>query len=93
MSLFDVIRYPIGYPPTIEQLAALPKELYMKWIKASEWARFTEPNEDGDIEFDSYAIENVAGWYRDYIHTRHYGEKDELDLKRLHGIIAEWEEK
>ncbi len=32
MSLFDVIRYPISNKPTKDELAALPGDLYGKWI-------------------------------------------------------------
>jgi len=31
MSLFDVIKYPISHPPTVEELSALPEDLYIKW--------------------------------------------------------------
>ena len=31
MSLFDVIKYPISYPPTVEELNALPETIYNKW--------------------------------------------------------------
>ena len=31
MSIFDVIRYPISWPPTMVELKALPPDLYTKW--------------------------------------------------------------
>lgn len=31
MSLFDVIRYQFSLPPTTEELAAVPKEVFDKW--------------------------------------------------------------
>ncbi len=32
MSLFDVIKYPISYPPTKDQLEALPPKLFTQWM-------------------------------------------------------------
>jgi hypothetical protein len=37
MSLFDVIRYPIGDYPTAEQFKALPRELLIKWMEQTAW--------------------------------------------------------
>jgi hypothetical protein len=37
MSLFHTIKYPISAPPTVEQLEALPKELFKKWAKNCGW--------------------------------------------------------
>lgn len=34
MSLFTIIKYPISDCPTREELAALPKRVYKKWLKA-----------------------------------------------------------
>jgi len=31
MSIFDVIRYPISWPPTKDELAAVPAELRRAW--------------------------------------------------------------
>jgi hypothetical protein len=33
MSIFDVIRYPISWPPTIEELESIPTPLYDAWYK------------------------------------------------------------
>jgi hypothetical protein len=37
MSLFDVIKYPISDIPTVEELEALPKDIWDKWIDESSW--------------------------------------------------------
>lgn len=31
MTLFDVIRYPISDKPTVEELEALPTDVFMTW--------------------------------------------------------------
>ena len=31
MTIFDVLRYPISYPPTAKELAALPRPLILAW--------------------------------------------------------------
>jgi hypothetical protein len=33
MSIFDVIRYPISWPPAVEELDAIPKPLYDRWAR------------------------------------------------------------
>jgi hypothetical protein len=33
MTIFDSIKYPISDPPTEEQLAALPGEVYNEWAE------------------------------------------------------------
>lgn len=33
MSLFDVIKYPISDPPTKEELAAIPNEIFDNWVQ------------------------------------------------------------
>ncbi len=38
MSLFDILRYPISDSPTVEQLKALPTELYREWLKSANFA-------------------------------------------------------
>ncbi len=37
MSLFDVIKYPVGRPATQEQLDALPTDLFERWKKCVNW--------------------------------------------------------
>ncbi len=40
MTIFDVIKYPIGYPPTADQLAALPEPIYEEFCtKIFNWTR------------------------------------------------------
>ena len=33
MTIFDSIRYPISDLPTEEELAAIPRRIYYRWIK------------------------------------------------------------
>ena len=37
MGLFDVLRYPISDQPTVEELAALPRDLYNVWRTSVGW--------------------------------------------------------
>jgi hypothetical protein len=34
MSLFDVLRYPVSIPPTLEQLDRIPDELWLTFSKS-----------------------------------------------------------
>jgi hypothetical protein len=36
MTIFDVLRYPISEVPTLEELEALPGELFNRWVK-KQW--------------------------------------------------------
>lgn len=76
MSLFDVIKYPISFPPTNEQLEALPEKLYRKWIHHPDntWC-------DTDIESSHDPIW-VAMWHRDYPHKTE-------DIELLRKMILE----
>lgn len=87
MSLFDVLRYPISYPPTKAELDALPTELYMKWIMNSDWAQFVRKD-----KVEVYSSRNVSEWYYHNINNSFvFKEQDANDIKRLHSIILEWE--
>jgi len=33
MTIFDTLRYPISIPPTVEELEALPWDLYIHWLE------------------------------------------------------------
>ena len=33
MTIFNVLKYPISYPPTTEELAALPRPLILAWAE------------------------------------------------------------
>jgi hypothetical protein len=37
MSLFTVLKYPISWPPTKEELEALPKEVLDRWVEHNVW--------------------------------------------------------
>ena len=92
MSLFDVIRYPISYPPTKEELDALPTELYLHWIKNSDWSQFIEPDTWEEDQSSMYATSHVSNWYKSNISdSKVFKESDRLDLLRLRSIIEHWD--
>lgn len=33
MSAFDVLKYPISLPPTLEEIMALPEPVYKEWAR------------------------------------------------------------
>ena len=35
MSLFDVIKYPISSPPTLDEFRALPRDLLIQWMSSN----------------------------------------------------------
>jgi hypothetical protein len=84
VSIFDVIRYPISLPPTAEELAALPEDLYTYWIDfhTIDWSRVSE-----DTKYDR---DHVARWM-----SRAYStiSKDEvsIDISKLKKLILEWD--
>lgn len=41
MTIFDVIRYPVSSPAKLEELEAIPDELFVDWLTATRW---NEPN-------------------------------------------------
>ncbi len=55
MSLFDVIRYPISTPPTLEELHQLPNDLYKDWSDVVIAVMFT----NADQEFIKSAGEDM----------------------------------
>lgn len=32
-ALFNALKYPISYPPTVEELEAIPRSLFRLWLK------------------------------------------------------------
>lgn len=82
MSLFDVLRYPISYPPQAEEFAALPESIYNKWIKNSSWSIV-------DTESSSDMIW-VTQWMKRNLNSPSYSEEIISDLKILRKIISEW---
>ena len=85
MSLFDVIRYSISIPPTVEELAALPDALYNVWIRhpTNSWHGV-----------DTESIDDrkwVSSWmYRNF--NSEAQEKIMRDIKLLRKLILEYEE-
>lgn len=81
MSLFDVIKYPIGNPPTYEQLAALPSDLYLEWLKNSNWCSSVDSHNRIGVAAKPF---HVSELYKssDYADIR--------DIKKLRDIIHNW---
>jgi hypothetical protein len=83
MTVFDVLRYPISSPPTVEELEALPEDLYYEWISTSVWRGYPLRNDRA----------HIAIWYiNSYVsETRRYKFGcDEEDLDALRGIIRRY---
>ena len=57
MSLFDVIKYPVSDPPTVEELTNLPIELLLKWLDLSGFSVDYNNN-----VFDEDRKEYLARW-------------------------------
>ena len=95
MSLFDVIKYPISTPPTVEQLSALPKDLFSRWIKTTPWADkkvVTPPIKTQTPQNIEYMCE--------YYDLNQFVEFDsprrthtEIELTLLRKVILEWDDK
>jgi hypothetical protein len=84
MSLFDVIKYPISFPPQRSQLQALPPELYNEWINKSTWQNVSSESR-GDPQW-------VAEWMIAFLDTP--CNKDILhDTDLLRKMIKEWDKK
>lgn len=87
MSLFDILRYPIGSPPTVEQIKALPSALFLLWIHMSDWK--DHYGEDIDREY-------IAVWYQE--HWTSIEEepasfyRDHRDLETLRRLIRDYED-
>lgn len=81
MSLFDVIRYPISDPPTIQEITRLPEDLYLEWINCTTW-RSSEKKLDRS---------HIIGFYS-YIHdgNSYRFEADQEDIDALRGIIRRY---
>ena len=78
MSLFDVIRYPISNPPTLEELQRLPGDLYQEWVSSTGWRA------------DSSDPAWVSSWYKKHIHTAYYESVGPGDLAHLKQLIKDW---
>ncbi len=76
MSLFDVIRYPISDSPTLEQLKALPEDLYTVWIKR---AHFIPEN---------WSHKDIVWYYRPDRRTIN----SDKEIKLLRQMIEEYDE-
>ena len=79
MTIFDVIRYPISYPPTAEELSRLPGDLFEAWRNSSEWSERV-----CDQEW-------IAEWYARYLDTQYFLKADYEDLARLKQMIKDYD--
>jgi hypothetical protein len=70
MSLFDVLRYPISDPPTVEQLEALPRRVFVKWRRKANFSV-------------SASSQMICHWYGSTNRDLHmFPPKEELQLLR-----------
>ena len=37
MTIFDSLRFPVSYPPTAEELDAIPVEILEEWAPPTNW--------------------------------------------------------
>ena len=61
MSIFSVLRYPISDPPTGEELAALPPDLFTDWKLQTTW-RFTYNRQSPKLIADFYLQHTRPSW-------------------------------
>ena len=87
MSLFDVIRYPISWPPREDELAALPQMLYNNWIESSDWRHYS----NNTFVNGNYITRpaHISEWY--LATGIHPGSHDHEDLTRLKQMIKDWD--
>jgi hypothetical protein len=84
MSLFDVIKYPISNPPTLSELAALPRNILASWFKITEWK---------SIDYDDKSISNIFMYYnRDHSRYKDIVKLKTQELQKLRKIIREYDE-
>ena len=38
MSIFDIIKYSVSYPPTHDEMNNLPEDVFKKWKSENGWA-------------------------------------------------------
>jgi hypothetical protein len=69
MSIFDAIKYPISFPPTEEELEALPHSLFRLWAAKVEFSKNATTTE-------------VCLWYKFYGGTFSSQANDEVQLLR-----------
>jgi len=43
MSVLMTIKYPVSNPPTLEQLEAIPKEVFSKWLDTIFYHWYSTP--------------------------------------------------
>jgi hypothetical protein len=79
MSIFAVIKYPISNCPTVEELAALPKDLFDTWKISVHWS-------DTDVVDPNY----ISYWYRAGNSQAKSCRKHDIEM--LRGIIQESDE-
>lgn len=88
MSIFSVLKYPISSPPKAEELAALPRELFIEWIHSSDWKTVKVAHEDH---------QHIADWYKDHwewmtVEKPDRYTRDIKDLEVLRQMVHDWDE-
>lgn len=83
MSLFDTIKYPISDIPTVEELEAIPPNIWWKYVKSKENAdRYSKPK-------DLPALEEYANIVWMVINKK--DKKLKETVRRLRKAIAEYD--
>ena len=96
MSLFDVIKYPISNPPTLEEFRAVPRELLIKWMLSNGFM-FDHINYTGLLTFEEIVEEKEDDApyraFKSYNTYRIDGDVKELEeLAKLRQLIREYDE-
>jgi hypothetical protein len=79
MSLFDVLRYPVSIPPTLEEFQRIPKDLFNKWAQSANWTAWVPGTHDreGMVVFYTGIFDSHD---RTEKNLRHY--RDEIESLR-----------
>lgn len=94
MSLFDVIKYPISIPPTLEELESLPRQLLIDWMKSNGFHFFTANEVDtcAMLEEVAYAPSRAFSYYNNRFLRDSLPERKLLELKQLRQLIRDYNE-
>ena len=83
MSLFDVLKYPIGTPPTVEQICNVPASIFDEWFEHSDW------------KGKGGSKAGIGNWYQQFYFCGEAGlprSVDKQDLELLRKLIEEYDE-
>ena len=82
MTIFQVLRYMPSYPPTLDQLKALPIEIYNMWVNHPKvgWSVCSLDTRNDKVW--------IAEWYK--ANANHQAAGINNDMKILKIILQEW---